>query len=604
MLFGGRVHNSSSLFALPGAPRGVTGEARPRTRRSDSDGPNVLALTASEHVASLLSEMERQRSPRRVRSCCAQARDVALSQWATGAFDVLLVDLSLGGARELLEEIRGADGIGLHPVLLCGERGSAISMDARGDDSCERLGWDEVDETNLFHAVRYAALAGRKDRSARDDSHADRRMQDAVIETLLNTLELHDPIVAAHQRRVAELVGRIADVLNLPGEDREALVIAAKVHDIGKIAVPSEISSKPAALTPIEAEIMRGHVTAGHDVLAQTRLPRAIAEAVYQHHERLDGSGYPRRLAGSDLTLQARILCVADVFEAMTSHRPYRPAHRDHEALAFLREHAGDLFDPDVVAACREAVRASDPWSNRISASFPMLSLARASVSPGDTPGELQAYAARTQGLADALGHPMSEMAMAMASQVEIKDAYTAGHQRRVADLSGAIADRLGLDADARANLTIGALLHDIGKVTIPNKILHKSSELTSVEFELIKTHVECGFQLLDPVSFPGPVSDIVLHHHERLDGSGYPRGIRGDAIPPEARIIAVADTTEAMMFDRPYRPALGWDAAVRELRFGRKTRYDADVVDACVDVLASWRREPGEGPWFRRPVN
>ena len=598
------MHNSCSLFALPGAPARAEGEVRARTGRSGSEAPNVLALTASERVTGLLAEMARNRGPRRVRSSCAQARDVALSQWGTGAFDVLLVDLSLSGSRELLEEIRGEAANGLHPVLLCGERGSAIAMDARGDEACERLGWDEVDETHLFHAIRYAALASRKDRTSRDDSHSDRRMHDAVIEALLNTLELHDPIVAAHQRRVAELGGRIAEVLDLATADREALVIAAKVHDIGKIAVPSEISSKPAALSPLEAEIMRGHVTSGHEVLVQANLPHVIAESVYQHHERLNGSGYPRGLAGSDLTPHARILCVADVFEAMTSHRPYRPAHRDHEALAFLRKHAGERFDPDVVAACREAVRVNDPWSNRISASFPMLSLARASIAPGDTPGELQAYAARSKGLADALGHPMSEMAMAMASQVEIKDAYTAGHQRRVADLSGAIADRLGLGPASRASLVTGALLHDIGKVTIPNKILHKSAELSSVEFELIKTHVVCGFELLDPISFPGPVSDIVLHHHERLDGSGYPRGVRGEAIPPEARIIAVADTTEAMMFDRPYRPALGWDAAVRELRFGRKTRYDADVVDACVDVLAIWRREPGEGPWFRQPMN
>jgi len=427
-----------------------------------------------------------------------------------------------------------------------------------------------------------------------------REMRDAVIETLLYTIDLHDPITASHQRRVADLSDRIALELGLDTTTRDDLVVAAKVHDIGKISIPSEIIAKPAALTPLESEIMRGHVAAGHGVLSQARLPYAISEAVFQHHERLDGSGYPRALRGPDLLPNARILCVADVFEAMTSHRPYRPAFSERQALEFLRENRDTLFDREVVSACHSVMRSFGEWGSRVSAAFPMLSLARATVSPGDTPGEVRAYQQQSDNIAPLLGKPLSEMAVAMASQVEIKDAYTAGHQRRVADLSAAIANRLQVDAPSRASLTTAALLHDIGKVAIPNKILHKATPLTPVEFELIKTHVSCGHELLEPVSFPGPVADMVLNHHERLDGSGYPGGLRESAIPPASRIIAVADTTEAMTFDRPYRPALGWDAAVRELRFGRKTRYDADVVDACIDVLATWRQEPGEGPWFQ----
>ena len=424
-------------------------------------------------------------------------------------------------------------------------------------------------------------------------------MRDAVIETLLYTIDLHDPITASHQRRVADLSERIAVELGLDTVTRDDLVISSKVHDIGKISVPSEITSKPAALTRLEAEIMRGHVAAGHGVLCQAKLPHSIAETVFQHHERLDGSGYPRGLSGTDLIPTARILCVADVFEAMTSHRPYRPAYSESEALEFLQAHRGAWYDRDVVNACHSVMRCFGEWGTRVSTAIPMLSLNRATVAPGDTPGEVRAYQEQTDNIAPLLGKPLSEMAVAMASQVEIKDAYTAGHQRRVADLSAAIADRLRVDPSTRASVTTAALLHDIGKVSIPNKILHKATPLSTVEFDLIKTHAACGHELLEPVSFPGPVAEAVLNHHERLDGSGYPNGLRDGAIPPQARIIAVADTTEAMTFDRPYRPALGWDAAVRELRFGRRTRYDADVVDACIDVLSTWRQEPGEGPWF-----
>ncbi len=605
------MYNSRSLFAAP-TPQDPVVESAPQRRATSSEAPtptavataspgyNVLAITESFEVGRLLGDLGQRADIGTLGFRRTGSLDEAVELWGTGAFDVLLLDMTVGGAWRMLKVIARHAGEGFHPVLLSRDPDAACASLDGSVAECELLAWDDVDVQALFHAVRYAALASHSGRAIEHGSRALGAMQDAVIETLLYTIDLHDPITSAHQRRVADLAARIADELHLDPRAREDLVLSAKVHDIGKISVPSEITSKPASLTTLETEIMRGHVQAGYDVLTQARLPASIADAVYQHHERLDGSGYPRGLVDDELGLPARVLCVADVFEAMTSHRPYRPAFSEHEAMAYLRDRGGVKFDADVVGACAEAVRNLGHWNKRVSASFPMLSLVKRAVVPGDTPGEFKAYAARSSRIARHMGQPLSEMAAAMASQVEIKDAYTAGHQRRVADLSEAIARRLGLDDEARSTLTTAALLHDIGKVSIPNKILHKSTPLSTVEFDLIKTHASCGFDLLEPVSFPGPVAAVVLNHHERLDGSGYPHGLRGSAIPPEARIIAVADTTEAMTFDRPYRPALGWDAAVRELQFGRKTRYDPDVVDACIDVLACWRAEPGEGPWFQ----
>ena len=168
---------------------------------------------------------------------------------------------------------------------------------------------------------------------------------------------------------------------------------------------------------------------------------------------------------------------------------------------------------------------------------------------------------------------------------IEKRGAYTAGHERRVAALALALADELGLPAEERAGLEYAALLHDLGEIAVPADILVRPAHLSDSELAIVRTHAEHGYEILREVDFPWPVADIVHQHHERMDGSGYPRGIAGSAIRLEARIIGVADVVEAMCSHRPYRPALGMDAALEELREGRGVRYDAAVVDACLAV-------------------
>ena len=170
----------------------------------------------------------------------------------------------------------------------------------------------------------------------------------------------------------------------------------------------------------------------------------------------------------------------------------------------------------------------------------------------------------------------------------EMRDPYTAGHQRRVTALAVAIARELGCSDDEYNALRIAGLLHDIGKLGIPAEILSKPSQLSAIEFKLVREHSQTGYDILADVSFPGPVAEIVFQHHERLDGSGYPRGLAGEQILREARILAVADVVEAMASHRPYRPARGIAAALDEIRAGRGTRYDQQVVDACVALFES----------------
>ena len=188
------------------------------------------------------------------------------------------------------------------------------------------------------------------------------------------------------------------------------------------------------------------------------------------------------------------------------------------------------------------------------------------------------------------------EVIAAIADIVEVRDPYTAGHERRVAELALAIATRMGLDEETVTGVRVASLLHDVGKITVPTEILSKPGRLSEVEFQLIRTHPQASHDVLHGIEFPWPVAEVALQHHERLDGSGYPRGLAGDEIILEARILAVADVVEAMASHRPYRPALGIDAALEEIEQHSGGLYDAAVTEACVELF---RRQ---GFTFARP--
>ncbi|QWD67148.1 HD domain-containing phosphohydrolase [Polynucleobacter sp. MWH-Aus1W21] len=174
----------------------------------------------------------------------------------------------------------------------------------------------------------------------------------------------------------------------------------------------------------------------------------------------------------------------------------------------------------------------------------------------------------------------------AMARTMEWRDPYTAGHQKRVASISTAIARQMGWDDNAIQALYMAAMVHDIGKVAVPSEILTKPTRLTDLEMQMVQGHVESGYQILKDIPFPWPIADMVRQHHERLDGSGYPHGLKGDQICLEARILAVADTIEAMATHRPYRAARGLSAAMDEVRSEAGEKLDAKVVDAAFELM------------------
>jgi len=186
----------------------------------------------------------------------------------------------------------------------------------------------------------------------------------------------------------------------------------------------------------------------------------------------------------------------------------------------------------------------------------------------------------------DRIRKTLGATVQAIAVTVERRDPYTAGHQRRVSDLSRAIATEMGLSAEQIESLRVVGIIHDLGKISVPAEILSKPTILTKTEFELIKIHAQSGYDILKDIEFPWPIARMVLEHHERMDGSGYPNRLKGDEILLESRILAVADVVESMASHRPYRPALGTGPALEEISRNKGTYYDPEVVDACMRLF------------------
>lgn len=205
--------------------------------------------------------------------------------------------------------------------------------------------------------------------------------------------------------------------------------------------------------------------------------------------------------------------------------------------------------------------------------------------------------AAENRRMGEALARSAFTAVGAIAKTIEKRDPYTSGHQQRVAELAAAIAGKLDWDQNRIDSLRLAAIIHDIGKIYVPAEILNRPGRLTDSEFAIIKAHPTVGADILEDADFPWPIKDMVVQHHERLDGSGYPLGLKGDAILPEAKVIAVADVVEAITSHRPYRPALGLEEGLAEIAEGRGSRYDPAIVDACMELFRDegfdWKTGP-----------
>lgn len=206
---------------------------------------------------------------------------------------------------------------------------------------------------------------------------------------------------------------------------------------------------------------------------------------------------------------------------------------------------------------------------------------------------------AKLQNSLQALQVALDGTVSAMAKILELKDPYTSGHQARVAELASAIARKINLSEEQVKYINTSAVIHDIGKLYVPSDILSKPGKLNDLEFKIIQEHPQGGYDILKNIDFGAPVAQIVLQHHERIDGSGYPRGLKGEEILMEAKILAVADVVEAMSSHRPYRAALGIEKAMEEIMNYRGIRYDEAIVNACLELINRDKFSFKVSPWY-----
>ena len=218
--------------------------------------------------------------------------------------------------------------------------------------SCTPVFDDHGELTHIIHIMTDITKRKEAEKALAENLERIERIFDSGIRTLSTAVELRDPYTAGHQRRVAELALAIANEMGLSDDQIEGIRMSGLIHDIGKIAIPAEILSKPGALDKDEFALIKKHPWVGYDILKEVEFPWPIAQIVYQHHEKMDGSGYPQGLSGEEILIEARILCVSDVVEAMASHRPYRAALGIPKALEEINLKKGKSYDPDVVDVC------------------------------------------------------------------------------------------------------------------------------------------------------------------------------------------------------------------------------------------------------------
>ena len=270
-----------------------------------------------------------------------------------GEFDLALLDYTLPGwdCREALAQVTAARP-DMPVISVAGTIGEEAAVELLKLGAADYVSKDHL--ARLPYAVGRALEAAHDHRARRE---AESRLKEALggtVAAMGALVEMRDPYTAGHEKRTAELVVAIARKLGLDEDEIEVLDLTARMHDIGQIAVPAEILTRPGPLSPNEFTLIKAHPQVAHDILAPIDFGRPVAEVILQHHERLDGSGYPQGLKGDEILLGARVLAVADVVEAMSSHRPYRAALGVEAALAEISAGAGRLYDEPVVAACEQ----------------------------------------------------------------------------------------------------------------------------------------------------------------------------------------------------------------------------------------------------------
>ena len=390
-----------------------------------------------------------------------------------------------------------------------------------------------------------------------------------LLEALTQVMGTAKDYLFDHGPSVGHLSRQIATELGLTERSKAELMFAAVLGDVGMIGLAEDAWENPVAeLDPetrarVEVHPLRSETA----VLAIPHLG-GVAPLVRYHHEWWDGSGYPDGLSGHEIPIGARILRLADTVAALGENRPNRPARSAEEIREVVVDGYAVEFGPDVTDAylgLADRRRIADyyaPTFYRV-----LMSAAEELLPPEISPLS---------------GDQLLEILSAL---IDAKDPYTAGHSRRVAILSVATAHRMGLDDDMLRTVWAAAYLHDLGKLSVPLRVLAKNGPLTEDELHAVQLHASVGASILERIPSVRHLSPGARYHHERWDGRGYPEGLRGDHIPLLAQLLAVTDCYDAMTSNRAYRPSLDHDTALEKIARGTGVHFGPRAAAAFLSL-------------------
>ncbi len=394
-----------------------------------------------------------------------------------------------------------------------------------------------------------------------NDRDAGYRLFEDIVKALSLTMDLVEQATNEHAIRVASITFNLGKHLGFDDSSLGDIYYAGLLHDIGQIGTPDDILRKPKNLTITELAAIWMHPHVGYEIVREVPTLSGTAHLIRWHHERWDGTGYPDSLLWDEIPQGAQLLCICDALDALLSPRPWRPALSMDDAIGELKKFQGIQFSPRHVGALLELVG---------EVGFDGL------ISINDGSRELLKRVTMANPDFKALtGQKIMSIVGLFSRIIDARHKYTRGHSMRVASLSRAIGQELGLPEIDLFKLEIAGLLHDAGKVHVPSRVIDKVGKLTDAELKLIREYPIVSERIVSTIGPLVELGKIVRHQHERFDGSGYPDGLKGDEIPLFSRILAVADSYDAMATDRAYRKALPMERILGEMQKASGTHFD-----------------------------
>ena len=380
--------------------------------------------------------------------------------------------------------------------------------------------------------------------------------------------DLNDSTSHQHAIRVGEMCAIIAEKIGLPPHKIQQLYYAGLIHDIGKIAIDTSLLRQKRKLTNDEFKIVQMHSIIGGKISAALPELSDLSFWIRWHHEKWDGTGYPDRLAGGQIPVEVQILSAIDCFDSLQTPRLDRDRLSLDESEAVIREQRGTFFNPVIVDLISDMIRNKDIVPGISSEKF--LGIKEKYINQDYHVGGGDYW----DGLGMAGMYPILRL---FARVIDAKHGYTQGHSTRVSILSKYIAEKAGFSTGDIIKVEVAGLLHDAGKISIPNEVLDKTNTPDMNEWTLIRNHPIHSYNILKNIHMMDEIADITKQHHERLDGSGYPDGFSENKIGLLAQIIAISDSFDAMTSNRAYREMCNVEAAYREITNGAGILYNRE---------------------------